>query len=188
MTKPKRVLGLVGAVAGVGVPAGSFFSSYPPPLFPGVTFITAGLSVAIWAMSSKGSEEKRKAKKRIIPAVLLLTVYIVLLQFTTLRIPPDKEKRVQTGFGTANWSLTESGKAWKQKFPEMTAEEMASREAAFVPERVSILWQTWSVYVSGILLIALYLLGFALWTSGFAILGIGGPDDPKKIDAGGSSA
>ncbi|MEN3371152.1 MAG: hypothetical protein V7609_3295 [Verrucomicrobiota bacterium] len=170
----KRILAVGGGVAGVGVPAWSFFSSYPPPLFPGVTLITAALSVAIWAIVSKGPKSGRPSW-RIIAAVALLSSYIVLLQFTTLPIPPDNDNRVQIGFGTENWTLTNAGQGWKEKYPLMTAYEIANRESAFDQQRVPIVWRAWSVYVSGISLIVLYFVGFALWTAGFAILGIGGP-------------
>jgi hypothetical protein len=168
----KRALGVVGSVAGVGVPAWSFFSSYPPPLFPGVTLITAALSGAIWAMTRKKSDGAPGAAWRIIIAMVLLTTYIALLQFATLPIPPEKDKRVQIGFGMADSSLTDTAKRWKQTHPEITAYDMADKEAAFEPDRVPLLWQTWSIYTAGSCLIALYLIGFSLWTAGFALLGI----------------
>jgi hypothetical protein len=105
-----------------------------------------------------------------------------MLQFTTLPIPPEKDKRVQIGFGTANWSLTDVGKKWTTDHPSITAEEIAAREAAFDQGRVFIVWPTWSVYLAGTCLILLYFIAFGLWTSGFAILGIGGPQDEENND------
>ena len=172
----KRLLGLSGATAGVGVPAWSFFTSYPPPLFPGITWITAALSLAIWVISSKRSNKQGTAKWRIITAVGLLIFYIALLQFTTLPIPPENKNRVQIGFGTAQWTLTKDGQKWKTTHPAITAYEIADRESAFVQDRVTIAWEIWSVYSAGICLILFYFAGFGLWTSGFALLGIGKPD------------
>ena len=173
----RRILSGLGAIVGVGVPAGSFFSSYAPPLFPGVTFIVSALSIWIYAMSKR----KGSTRSRIIVAVALIALYILLLQFTSLPIPPEKEKRVQIGFDTLNWSLTEAAQKEKAEHPTWTAEDLAFSEAAFDPQRVYIVWRTWSVYLAGSCLIVLYFVGFALWTTGFARLGIGGPE------AGGAS-
>lgn len=181
---------LLGAAAGIGVPGSLFFSSYPPPLFPGVGFITAALSTAIWAIVSFGSStheqtpppnRRRAAKCSILFAACLITAHILLLQFTTLRVPSDSTKRVQIGFGTEDWSLTAAGRAWKQSKPGITAFEIASNEAAFDQDRVPKAWETWSVYAAGFSLIVLYLAGFSYWARGFALLGIrDGEKDPAQ--------
>lgn len=188
----KKLISWVGGLGVVGVPAWSFFSSYAPPLFPGVTLIVAALSGAIWAAVKlpKRSGATQIAKERVKAALILIAAatvliiaYILLLQFTGLPIPPEKEKRVQIGFGTANWSLTDVGRKWKSEHPAWTAEEIAEREAAFDQGRVFIVWNTWSVYCAGLGLIILYFVAFALWGSGFAILGIGGPQDQEKEES-----
>lgn len=187
----KRILGGIGAIAGVGVPAWSFFSSYAPPLFPGVTVIVAALSAAIWAavkLSKRVGDEQpptgqvKSAIVLIVVAILLISGYILLLQFTGLPVPPEKVRRVQIGFAMANWSLTDVGRKWKAEHPAWTVEEIAASEAAFDQGRVFIIWQTWSVYCAGFALIVLYFVGFGLWTSGFALLGVGGPQDEEKKD------
>jgi hypothetical protein len=46
---------------------------------------------------------------------------------------------------------------------------MVKNEAAFTQDRVAMLWRTWSIYVAGLILIALYFFGFIAWASGFAL-------------------
>jgi hypothetical protein len=79
---------------------------------------------------------------------------------------------VQIGFNTLPWSLTSAGRAWLESNPAITAAEIAANEAAFAQERVPIAWKVWTIYAAGSALIALYSVGFLLWTAGFAFLGI----------------
>jgi hypothetical protein len=110
----------------------------------------------------------RKAAFLIGVSVLLLVLYVLLFQFTTISAPSGK--RLQIGFGRANWSLTDGGKTWVRTQPSITVVEMVENEAAFDQGRLTILWTTWSIYTAGGLLILLYFVGFVCWTKGFAIL------------------
>ena len=171
----------LGAASGVGVPAFTFFSSFPPPLFPSVSLIIAALSSAIllialaWNPKADGPDQTlprivKHGKRFIFLSIPFLIAYILLLQFTTLPMPTEPSTRLQVGFGKFDWSLTEAGRAWKRSNPSLTVTQMVKNEAAFTQDRVAILWQTWSVYLAGFLLIALYFSGFITWASGFALL------------------
>jgi hypothetical protein len=168
----------VGAGIGVGVPGYTFFTTYPPPLFPMISLITA-LSAAIliivlaWRPRRDSPRQStprivKKAGYSIGAALLLLVVYGLLFNFTTIATPSGN--RLQTGFGRAYWSLTEAGKAWVRTQPDITVVQMVSNEAAFDQDRLTILWPTWSIYSAGALLIFLYFSGFILWATGFALL------------------
>ena len=171
----------LGAASGVGVPAFTFFSSFPPPLFPSVSLISAALSSAIllialaWNPKADGPDQTlprivRQGKRFLFWSVPLLIVYILLLQFTTVPIPTEPSTRLQIGFGTFDWTLTEAARDWKSSNPSLTVTQMIKYEAAFTQDRIAILWQMWSVYLAGFLLIVLYFSGFVTWTSGFALL------------------
>jgi len=171
----------LGAGAGAGVPAFTFFFSFPPPLFPGISLISAALSSAIllialaWNPKVQGSDHTlprivKQGKWFLILSIPLLIAYILLLQFTTVPIPTESGTRLQIGFGKLDWTLTEAAKDWKISDPSLTVTQMIKNEAAYTQDRLAILWKTWSVYVAGLLLILLYLSGFITWTGGFALL------------------
>ena len=173
----------LGAASGAGVPAFTFFSSFPPPLFPSVSLISAALSGAIlfialiWKPKAERQDQTlprilKQGMRVLILSVLLLIVYILLLQFTTVPvpIPTQPSTRLQIGFGMSDWTLTGAGRDWKSSNSSLTVEQMIRNEAAFTQDRIGILWQTWSIYLAGFLLIAFYFLAFIAWTSGFALL------------------
>ena len=171
----------LGAGSGVGVPAFTFFSSFPPPLFPGISLISAALSTAILlialAWNPKVTEPDhtlprivKQGKRFLFWSVPLLIAYILLLQFTTVPLPTESGTRLQIGFGTLDWTLTEAARDWKSLNPSLTVTQMIKNEAAFTQDRIAILWKTWSVYIAGFLLIVLYFSVFITWTSGFALL------------------
>lgn len=168
----------IGAATGAGIPAASFFTTLTPPLFPSVSVLTTALSSAILLVAALW-RPRSEARTHPIPksailgsrflviAVVLLIGYVLLLQFTTVTGPEGT--RYQIGFGTADWSLTDHGRQWKQSNPAVTAEQLLMYEG-LAQDRVSIIWAISSVYVSGSLVILLYFLGFICWTLGFALL------------------
>jgi len=112
----------------------------------------------------------RLGGKLIACAIGLLIAYILLFRFTTAPIPTSASQRLQLGFGKVGWTLTAAGKDWKRGNPTLTVVQLIRSEAAFSQDRVSIIWQTWSIYAAGLLLITLFFVGFGCWTSGFALL------------------
>jgi len=170
----------LGAASGVGVPAFTFFSSFPPPLFPSVSLISAALSGAIfvtalaWRPKEDGPDQTlprivKQGKWFLFLSIPLLIAYILLLQFTTVPIPTKPSTRLQIGFGMFDWTLTETARDWKSSTPSLTVTRIIKNEAAFTQDRIAILWRTWSVYLAGFLLIVLYFSAFVTWTSGFAL-------------------
>jgi hypothetical protein len=172
---------------GVGAPVASFFTDYSPPLFPGVSFFTAGLAAAIWGVISlkrRGASDNRfvrGAKTSMAVGIVLIVIYILLFQFTTVGVSEENGTRIQIGFGTASWSLTKAGRDWQTFRPAMTPFDMLNAES-FKPDSARIIWKTWSIYTAGACLIALYLAGFVLWTNGCARLGIKNPTDGATPD------
>jgi hypothetical protein len=169
----------LGGLSGIGVPGYQFFTSFPPPLFPGISLITAGLSSAILfiVLAWRPKADRRSAAmprvvhvagRYIGSAVLLLVFYVLLFGFTTIGAPSGK--RLQIGFGRATWSLTDAGRDWVKTQPTITVVQMVTNEAAFEQDRIGILWTTWSINLAGALLILLFVLCFASWTTGFALL------------------
>ena len=177
MKAMKRVVGWIGGAGGVATPAWIYFKNYAPPLFPGITVLVAALPLAIWFLVWRGSIRRRAAAVQLIVAGLLLFIYALLLQFTTLTAAGNPKQRVQIGFGTVSWTLTQYGNNWMRAHPSSTAFDLANSDAAFVQHRVPKLWQTWSVYCAGALLILLYVLAFVFWSCCFANLGLGEPDE-----------
>ena len=175
----KRVAGWIGGVGGVATPGWLYFKNYVPPLFPGITILVAALPLAIWFLVWRGSIRRHAALAQLIIAGVLLFIYALLLQFTTLTPAGNPKQRVQIGFGTVNWTLTQAGNDWMSAHPSSTAFDLADSDAAFVQQRVYKLWQTWSVYCAGALLILFYVLGFIFWSCCFANLGLGEPHETR---------
>src|SRR5437899_13095529 len=104
MKTMKRVAGWIGGAGGVATPAWLYFKNYAPPLFPGITVLVAALPVAIWFLVWRGSMRRRAAAVQLIVAGLLLFIYALLLQFTTLTPAGNPKQRVQIGLGPARWT------------------------------------------------------------------------------------
>ena len=93
----------------------------------------------------------------------------MLRDYTTIRVPATEDERLQVGFGTNDWTLTEAGRQWKQKQPSITSSQMMQNEG-FAQDRVPILWTPWSIYAAAAAMFVLYLITFLLWTAGFALM------------------
>jgi hypothetical protein len=164
-----------GAAAGPILPGITFFSNYPPPLFPGISLLTTALGAAVLCIgyfSTSGLEPNRTIRRSALALALglgCLCTYVLLLASTTI-VSPRGDHRFQVGFSTHQWSLTQTGLAAVHQQPDITKEELMMREGAYVsggPERI---WRPWTIQTAGLALICTYFLGFILWTIGFAIL------------------
>ena len=178
--KMKCALRWLCAGGGTLVPAFGYFTSYPPPLFPGISVITAALAAAIiYVVYAHVFRHTRHRLYRLLQqscvflvvALVLLVLYALLLGHCTVVAPQNDGTRFQIGFAKCDWSLTELGLTYKSSThgsKPVTAWMLA--EAAFQPGGTERLWKSWSISVAGIIMIITYLAAFVCWTCGFSLL------------------
>jgi hypothetical protein len=172
-----------GVGGGALVPGFLFFTSFSPPLFPGISIVISALATAIIFSVYSYKSKERNDKSRGLPkyvrigilllgiAIILIILYVITFQAWTILEPQKNEIRFQIGFGKAEWSLTEGiGKDLKKEFPYGPVTEWALNERAFDQERVELIWKPWTIYFAGVLLILIYFSSFILWTIGFALM------------------
>lgn len=178
-SKLKKSLLWLCAGAGTLVPGYSFFTSYPPPIFPGIGILTSCLSAAIIVITfatNKSSGENcpehfyRKVSLLLVLAFLCLTMYVLLLRYCTVLEPQNYSHRFQVGFWKYDWSLTDAGINLKKTNPLSPIEDWMMREGAFIDGGPEIIWQPWSIITAGCSLLFFYMTGFVLWTIGFTLL------------------
>jgi hypothetical protein len=180
MSALKKTACWVGAAAGVGVPAVAVFAAYAPPLFPAASAIITAVADAIVfyvvGTSSKPStpdvlhrRSHRAGIGLILLAVALLSGYGLYRDYTSVPIPSTDNERLQIGFGTNDWSLTDAGKDWKRRRPQITSEQIVQGEG-YTQDRVYINWTRASVYMAATLMFLLFFMSFLSWTTGFALL------------------
>jgi hypothetical protein len=169
------------AGAGAIIPGYTFFTTFPPPIFPGISILTSVLSAAMiyitlnvkWVKSRSGVNKRqliRSASFLLIVAFCCLLLYVLLIRYCTVLEPQSYSQRFQIGFWKFDWSLTEAGLALKHQLPLATVEDWMLREGAFTQGGPEIIWRAWSVITAGCLLVIIYMAGFLFWTVGFATL------------------
>lgn len=175
-----KVLNRTLAGIGVLIPGIYYFFKLSPPLLEESNLIISALALAtiviIYFYNPKGVKAKRhlpllvkKAVKMLIFSLGAFLVYLILFQVCTVE-DPRAEKRFQIGFGKLEWSLTEEGRLWKANNPTQTVQQWLLSAAAFRPDGPELFWKPWSIYVSGVLMIVIYMLTVLCWTSGWALL------------------
>lgn len=194
-SKSRSSLSWFCASAGTLVPGYAFFTTYPPPIFPGITILTSVLSAAViyitftlnpQTASGKGRYEHlvRWAALSLLMAFVCLTAYILLLRYCTVLEPQIYLQRFQVGFWKFGWSLTEVGLNLKRNIPFAPLEDWMLREGAFRQGGPEIIWQAWSVATAGCALVLAYMAGFVLWTIGFSLLARCQEQLKKKVETG----
>lgn len=180
-SKYRSPLGWFCAGAGTLVPGYAFFTTYPPPIFPGISILTSFLSAAVIFIVITFSPKTPFGKKvyehlirwaalSIVIAFCCLVAYVVLLRYCTVLEPQNYLQRFQVGFGKFDWCLTEAGLNVKHDIPLAPLEDWMLREGAFRQGGPEIIWQPWSVVAAGCTLVLTYMAGFVLWTVGFSFL------------------
>ncbi|MDT4965913.1 MAG: hypothetical protein QOJ64_650 [Acidobacteriota bacterium] len=175
----KSLVGLLASV-GVLVPLLSYFLTYSPPLLEESSLLTAGIAIAVIVITyyykpprNAGSGRLpplvRLATKVLITSCALLILYIVLLQLCTVRDPPGRY-RYQIGFSNYEWTLTDYGRGLMKENPEFTVRDLMNFDALYYERGPELTWKPWTIYFSGVLMIATFLLSFVLWTFGWALL------------------
>lgn len=172
------VRGLLASV-GVLVPGFTYFTKYGPP-FGEIALLTAAFATATMFIAyyytpsqSSGATQKlppliKTALKVLIISVVLLILYLILIDLCTVQIP-GINKRVQIGFDKFDWSLTEYGKQVKAKNPVALPQEWLSDES-FESGVAKRFWQTWSIYLAGVLMIVVFIFAFVLWAFGWSLI------------------
>jgi len=160
-----------------------YFVDWAPPYFPQGIAIIAIPVVAIlcscWAFDvPKDSNQRRKhATISVILAILIMSIYGVLLESATVVPPMDREgPRKQIGFGM--YGLTESAvrkiEEWKHgETPKdvTTASELVNDYGLWGGEcSVYEIWKGWTILLAGSLLWLVFVAGLASWSYGIAAL------------------
>ena len=181
----KWVHGLAGAT-GALIPGFAWFSSYSPPLFKAATLLTGGgaAAVLILGFSSKGMRAAllRRGVRCVLFALGLIVSYGVLFEFTTLvDLNAEPVRRIQIGFGTAEWSLTPAALEILdhpdvKRQPDKLAHAFGIFGGVSAP---SVAWKQWAIYLASVLLTLLFASGFLLWSYGFAVLARGTSLQPE---------
>lgn len=174
----KSFRGILGSV-GVLIPGFSYFTSYAPPFLDWSSLLAAACAAAIiiityyWPLLDEAGQRLpsavRLARNVFVASVFLLIVYMILLRLCTV-VDPTGNSRFQIGFGRMDWSLTADGQAWKAEHPTQTAEEWMLSAGAFKPGGPELIWKTWTVYTSGILMVLIFVSAFALWNLCWSLL------------------
>jgi len=172
-----------GILAGIGVlvPAFSIFTIYSPPFFKGASLLTTAIAAIIIIVTFYYDPSPKKNPRAKFPYLVrlsliafaiffvLLIVYFVLFDLCTVETPGGTE-RFQIGFGQYDWGLTNTGLEVKAKFPDKTPQYWMMYGAWFRSGGPNVLWKTWTIYLSGIIMILVFVLTFVLWTFGWALL------------------
>lgn len=174
----KSIMGVLASI-GILVPAFSYFTTYPPPFLYGSSILVtafAGATVIITYYFSPRTRVGGRlpplvslAKKMLIISVVLLVLYLVFLRLSTV-VSPGNTARFQIGFDKFEWSLTDEGKKVKAENPNATTQDWMLDDALFRPGGADVLWQSWTIYLSGILMVLIFIFTFVLWTFGWALL------------------
>jgi hypothetical protein len=171
----------LGASVGVLLPGFVYFTKYPPPLFPGFTLLTTAFATATigityyYSLPSQTSSPSqrlppilRMALKAFIASIVLLILYLILLDLCTVLIPGTTQ-RIQIGFDKFDWSLTAYGKQVKASKPFATPQQWLWDES-YATDAPKLLWTSWTIYLSGILMIVDFMFAFVLWTFGWSLI------------------
>lgn len=174
-----------GILTGIGVtiPAFSFFTLYSPPFFTAASLFTAAISTAVVILTyyyqprvklpdTEGKKLVRLARNVLLCAVVLLVVYMVMLRVCTVVDPPEQpETRYQIGFWNFDWSLNNDGIYLKHLHPNAsTPWELMDWGAAFSEHGPAKIWKFWTILVSGVSMIVVYVFTFVLWVFGWSLL------------------
>jgi hypothetical protein len=174
----KIICSLVASI-GVVIPGIGYFTNLTPPLFYEIGWITSFIAGFV-AIVIYYYDPKRRKKQKSLPflikrAILLLTLsvgliigYSILFSLCTVTIV-GSNKKIQIGFGKYEWSLTDYGKEKKRTDPLSTPDQWIMEET-FYKGVAFACWKPWTIYLSGIAMIAIFLFMFIFWTWGWCLI------------------
>ena len=181
----------IGAAVGVTIPAYSYFTALDPPLLPAAGVITSAIGAATILVAFYYKPKKPRGKSRlpnlvrlgrnyIGTSLVILIAYLILIQMCTVVEPQKQKVRFQIGFGRADWSLTEAGRRVKAAHSDEPVARWMLSKGAFRQGGPEIIWEPWSIYLAGGLMVATFFLIFGFWTFGWSLLAkhkatVGGP-------------
>ena len=162
--KMKSIEGLVSAI-GCAIPGIMYIEKLGlPPQFPWIAILVIPLSIFFsYAEHLPGNRFLRHCSPIILItiSVILIIGYTLLYNTTTISID---DKSYQIGFGTANFSLTDEGMKIKNGNCPGNDKNSLLMCTGFLPERIPLIWKSWTVICTGLILLLLYILGPVIWT------------------------
>ena len=178
INKSLKWLALLGGGVGSSLPGIAYWRESAPPFLAAWSWLVTGVAVAVLVYGYfkplvAPQTIPRIALRYIIAALVLVTLYGVLLRYTTVQHSKREGPRYQVGFHTFDWSLKEPQAIRglsKEVGKDLTAEELMMAYGAFKPGGPEKVWKFWTIIVAGVLLVIVFVSGFISWTYGFAIL------------------
>lgn len=172
--KLKSLHWILGSVS-VLVPGLSFFIKYSPPLFDQIAILVTALSAAFLWLGFKVNctDLPRSAPIKYILAGFILAIsYLLLLDMTSVRIISDtNDIRYQTGWGLAPWNLQDSAiESINSKNCPSANKEQLLYCYTVSKQSINLIWTNWSIYLFGIVNIALFTLSSVIWCYGWGLL------------------
>ena len=102
--------------------------------------------------------------------IIAIVTYAILFNLTTVDNPRTKKVEFQIGFGNTGWGLTDFGRKIKEEHPNETVEQWMEDDGAFARHGPEAIWQTWTIYFAGGLLMLTYIAMFVFGTAVWALL------------------
>ncbi len=160
-------------------PGATYFADRAPPFFPSLGIFVSAFGIVIWIWSQHRSKDYRGLQGRnvkcLVTAILILVIYEVLLQYSTVTPPHGREgNRRQIGFYMC--LLTDKARS---KIDELanadppiavtTPNKLMNIFGVWGGEgRTDEIWPLWTILLMGFLLCLLFLVGFGLWVHSLA--------------------
>lgn len=164
----------VGAIASQ-LPGLSFFTNNAPPEFGLLSLMTSGLTLAIfvWVLTTTPEESDRSRSGLIAigSAIVLGIAYVGLLNWLTVWSPAETgvAQRFPIGFGLSDFSLTDNARQLlKDSATETTTQDLMLKIGGFRPGGPQLLWKPWTITSAWLLLSAVFLITYSLWSFGLA--------------------
>lgn len=176
--KGLKLLSLLLGLVGCSLPGIAYWKQSAPPYLEAWSVLVTGVAAALLVYGYTKPLDPTKTPRicvgYITLAIVLVAVYSVLLQYTTVQQHKREERsRYQIGFYTFDWSLKDAeyqkGKL-KEAGKKFTAENLMMANGAFRPGGPETVWKLWTIICSGFLLVFVFISSFFSWTYGFAIL------------------
>ena len=181
---------LVGSI-GSTLPGLSYYESHGPPIMDkSIALLATGGALVLLMLGFTNkrlpkTSLPRQACKRIIGAVVLIVVYQILLNYMTVTPPPPKDDaRIQIGFYTLEWSLTNDAVLALKAHPELHSPlDLMLAFGAFDGNLPNDIWKPWTIITAGLILTVIFVLAFCSWAYGFGLLSryiAPSSSDPKR--------